>query len=76
VADPKPPTIRQREIARLIATEGLTYKETAERLGVSVYTVRSQVYGTPDRDGLLDRIGGRSALDIVRWHFTTSQDGE
>jgi hypothetical protein len=39
-----------------------------------VYTVRSQVYGTPDRDGLLDRIGGRSALDIVRWHYTSQGD--
>jgi DNA-binding NarL/FixJ family response regulator len=69
-----PVSPRQREIARLIATEGLTYKETADRLGLSVHTVRNHVYGTPDRDGLLDRIGGRSALDIVRWHYTSQGD--
>jgi DNA-binding CsgD family transcriptional regulator len=69
-----PVSPRQREIARLIATEGLTYKETADRLGLSVHTVRSQVYGNPDKAGLLDRIGGRSALDIVRWHYTSQGD--
>jgi DNA-binding NarL/FixJ family response regulator len=66
VADPTP---RQREIARLIATEGLTIKEAAVRVGASPVTVKRLLYGQWSSPGLYERIGARSGLDVVRWYW-------
>lgn len=70
-----PPTPRQYDLARLIATEGLSIKEAAVRMGISRYTVRSQLYGTTARDGLYVRIGAHSMVDVARWWYTQRQEG-
>lgn len=62
------PTPRQCQIARLLATEGLSRDEVAERLGVTRATVDSQM-GRTGTAGLVERIGGRSSLDVVRWYW-------
>ena len=38
----RPPSLRERQLALLIA-DGLTNREMAEKLGLSVYTVRNEV---------------------------------
>ncbi len=60
---------RQCQVAMLIATEGLAPKEVAERLGLSMNTVKRHLYGQRGTDGLLARIGARSLVDVVRWYY-------
>ncbi|MBD0322246.1 MAG: helix-turn-helix transcriptional regulator, partial [Aldersonia sp.] len=64
-AHPLPLTVREREIANLVAA-GLTNREVAERLVVSVRTVEGHVYrmctklGVADRGQLADLVRGGS----------------
>src|SRR4029079_3741255 len=65
-ASPLPTTDREREIANLVAA-GLTNREVADRLGLSVRTVDGHLYrifaklGIEDRDQLARRIRMRPA---------------
>jgi len=60
VAHTEPLTPREREVTRAIA-EGLTNKEIARRLGISVKTVETH------RATLMRKIGARSAVDVARY---------
>ena len=53
-ADPVPLTGREREIAMLIG-EGLSNREVAERLTLSVRTVESHIYRAMARTGTASR---------------------
>ncbi|MBV8290515.1 MAG: helix-turn-helix transcriptional regulator, partial [Mycobacterium sp.] len=63
VAQPLPVTAREREIANLVAA-GLSNRQIAERLSVSVRTVEGHIYrifaklGIDDRDQLIDLVSG------------------
>jgi DNA-binding NarL/FixJ family response regulator len=59
-APPEPLTPREREVTQAIA-EGLTNKEIARRLGISVKTVETH------RATLMRKIGARSAVDVARY---------
>jgi DNA-binding NarL/FixJ family response regulator len=60
VAHTEPLTPREREVTQAIA-EGLTNKEIARRLGISVKTVETH------RATLMRKIGARSAVDVARY---------
>ncbi|UQE76444.1 LuxR C-terminal-related transcriptional regulator [Gordonia sp. PP30] len=70
-AQPLPLTVREREIASLVAV-GLTNREIADRLVVSVRTVEGHIYracqkfDVADRAGLADLVTGRSEADGSR----------
>ena len=53
-AEPLPLTMREREIAMLI-DEGLSNREVAERLTLSVRTVESHIYRAMARTGTTSR---------------------
>ncbi|MGB9775837.1 MAG: LuxR C-terminal-related transcriptional regulator [Anaerolineae bacterium] len=56
----KTPTPRQQEVLRLLA-EGLTSREIAERLGLSVKTVEHH------RENIMERLGLRTRADLIRY---------
>ena len=60
VVHSEPLTPREREVTQAIA-EGLTNKEIARRLGISVKTVETH------RATLMRKIGARSAVDVARY---------
>lgn len=64
---PLPLTSREREIANLIAA-GLTNKEIADRLFVSVRTVEGHIYRACTKLDVTDRSRLASALGEVRWN--------
>jgi len=53
-------TPRQQEVLRLLA-EGLTSREIAERLGLSVKTVEHH------RENIMERLGLRTRADLIRY---------
>ena len=53
-------TPREREVVRLVA-EGLSSRQVAERLGISVKTVETH------RSNILRRLGVESVGELVRW---------
>ena len=60
-AEPEQPlTPRQQEVLRLLA-EGLTSREIAERLGLSVKTVEHH------RENIMERLGLRTRADLIRY---------
>jgi FixJ family two-component response regulator len=62
-------TPRYKQIARLASERGLTRKEIAHEMGISLHTLRNHISGHPDHPGLFGIVGAHSMRDVIIWFW-------